>query len=218
MTTKMRIDSSLPNQIANLITEQIVNNQFGPGEQLREGELAEQFGTSRAPVREAFYILEVAGLVERKPRRGSFVKEYSREELIDLLELRNLMELMALERFDLRRSATPLTEMERIVTSMRELVAKRDKAAYSHLNQQFHKCIIHFAGSKLIETHYDRLITPLRVMIKLSWENNTLDRSLEDHQQIVNVLLRGDVEGAKRILDTHNRGTIHRLEKYFQSS
>ncbi|MFC4076664.1 GntR family transcriptional regulator [Salinithrix halophila] len=219
MTAKMMLDGSLPNQIANFITEQVVSQKFKPGEQLREGELAEQFGTSRAPVREAFYILEVIGLVERLPRRGCFVKEYSYRELSDLFELRSLMEGMALERFDPQRSADHLQKMQEVVSSMRERVAQNNQDEYSRLNQIFHESIIRFRDSKLIETTYFRISTPLRVLVNISfWENKSMERSLKEHEQIVEALLREDIGGAKTILEKHNLATIRRLEKYFKTS
>ncbi|PTM56859.1 GntR family transcriptional regulator [Desmospora activa] len=218
MTAKIQVDNSLPHLIANDITERIMNQQLQPGEQLREGEVSDRFGTSRAPVREAFYLLEVAGLIERLPRRGCRVKAYSWSEMIDIVELRNVMELLALKRYTPKTAAPHLKNMQEILRSMEERFTEDDKEAYSHLNQQFHRCIIRFSGSKLIETHYSRLSAPLRVLINKSWEGETLDQSIKDHQQIVKTLLEEDIEKAAEILSVHNLATITRLKKHYQSS
>ncbi|PGT82782.1 GntR family transcriptional regulator, partial [Bacillus sp. AFS040349] len=83
---------ALSNSIAKHITDQIISGDLKPGEKLVEHIYAEEYGTSRAPVREAIYLLAIEGLVERIPRKGAVVKEYSEHEIYDLLEIRNMLE------------------------------------------------------------------------------------------------------------------------------
>src|SRR4051812_14694839 len=79
---------TLPLQIADRIGAAIVEDQFGPGERLKEVDLAAAFGVSRASVREALRILENRGLVRILPQRGAQVTLLSREELEELFEIR----------------------------------------------------------------------------------------------------------------------------------
>src|SRR5699024_7488088 len=88
-------NNSLSHIIAEKITEQIIRGAIRPGEKIVETVYAEEFGTSRAPVREALYLLTIQGLVERIPRRGAVVKGYSDDEIRNILEIRMFLESLA---------------------------------------------------------------------------------------------------------------------------
>ncbi|PJX27675.1 hypothetical protein CAP48_00300 [Advenella sp. S44] len=79
---------TLPIQISDQISERIIDGSFESGERLREVELAESFGVSRATIREALRLLEQRGLVQIKPQRGAHVTQLSLKELEDLFEVR----------------------------------------------------------------------------------------------------------------------------------
>ena len=90
--------SSFPERIAQVLADEIVERTLLSGERLQEQKLAERFGTSRAPIREALYLLVREGLVERVPRRGAVVKRYSAREIRELYKIRVNLEELALER------------------------------------------------------------------------------------------------------------------------
>jgi DNA-binding GntR family transcriptional regulator len=88
----------LPEQIAEVLADEIIERKLASGSKLPEPALAERFGTSRAPIREALYLLDQAGLVERTPRRGTVVKAYSSREIEELYQVHITLERIALER------------------------------------------------------------------------------------------------------------------------
>ncbi len=96
--TSRQFGLPLPEQIAEVLATEIINRDLTPGSRLPEPTLAERFGTSRAPIREAFYLLDQAGLVERTPRRGTVVKAYTRREIEEIYQVRITLERLALER------------------------------------------------------------------------------------------------------------------------
>lgn len=87
-----------PEQIAEVLADEIIERKVASGSKLPEPALAERFGTSRAPIREALYLLDQAGLVERTPRRGTVVNAYSSREIEELYQVRITLERIALER------------------------------------------------------------------------------------------------------------------------
>jgi DNA-binding GntR family transcriptional regulator len=219
--TSVILDSSLPNQIAKRIAEQIMEGRFNPGESLREGDLSSEFGTSRAPIREAFYLLEIDGLVERVPRRGVFVKGYSSAEMYNLFELRGMIEQLSLKRFgestESSEAAESLVQLEQLIEEMKEFeLTGRDREAYSELNVKFHLWLIRLSGSEVLEGFYSRMGTPLNALVKVSFiEGSNIQRSISEHREIVQLLKQGHIEQAQEVLKKHNEATIARLEKIF---
>ena len=97
-------------RVSEELREAILSGEFGPGQRLRTASLAKRFGSSRTPVREALVQLEGEGLVDIEPRRGALVRPFASADLIDLYEVRVLLEPAAAARAALRvdeRSARP---------------------------------------------------------------------------------------------------------------
>src|SRR5579864_9777932 len=78
-----------------LIREAIIDGRLPPGQRLKEEELAQELGISRTPVREALLILQAEGLVTAVPNRGAVVRTYTESDLVDMYELRALLESFA---------------------------------------------------------------------------------------------------------------------------
>ncbi|HEX7065957.1 MAG TPA: GntR family transcriptional regulator, partial [Bacillales bacterium] len=157
---KQPIDNnSLSNIIAERITEQIMTGELQPGEKIVETTYAEQYGTSRAPIREALYLLAIEGLVERVPRKGAVVKGYTNFEMYDLLAIRMMLENLAMKRIaekGIRLSI--IEEMESLIPLM-EKVQSHER--YAELNHQFHSLIIKMSRSEVVMNMYSRLGLPL---------------------------------------------------------
>jgi DNA-binding transcriptional MocR family regulator len=83
---------SLPQQIARILREEIIERKLLPGSKLPEPALVDRFETSRAPIREALYLLAQEGLIERTPRKGALVKGYARQEISELYRVRITLE------------------------------------------------------------------------------------------------------------------------------
>src|SRR5215207_10462506 len=79
-------------RVRDLLEEAILEGDLKPGERLRAEALAQRFGTSRTPIREALLQLEAQGLVDVEPNRGAVVRAFDRDDLLDLYELRALLE------------------------------------------------------------------------------------------------------------------------------
>jgi DNA-binding GntR family transcriptional regulator len=100
--TSRQFGLPLPEQIAEVLATEIIKRELTPGSRLPELALAERFGTSRAPIREALYLLDQAGLVERTPRCGTVVKAYTRREIEEIYQVRITLERLAVERICVR--------------------------------------------------------------------------------------------------------------------
>ncbi|WP_408010096.1 GntR family transcriptional regulator [Pseudalkalibacillus sp. A8] len=211
-----RIDLSnnaLSNHIAEHITEQIITGELNPGEKLIESTYAEEYGTSRAPVREAIFLLTIEGLVERIPRKGAVVKGYSETEIYDLLEIRTMLESMAMNRIaEYGVDVKILEEMKSILSKMEEGV---EVDQYTQLNHSFHMCLIKNSKSDVIKKMYSKLKLPLLRIQNLSFgTEGNIQKSLKEHAIIIDLLENNKIQEATDVLNQHNRDVILNLRKY----
>ncbi|RFU64966.1 GntR family transcriptional regulator [Peribacillus glennii] len=203
---------SLSHKIAERITNQIVSGELKPGEKIIEANYAEEFGTSRAPVRESLYLLATDGLIERIPRKGAVVKGYSEAEVYDLLELRLMIENLAMKRIRTRGiDESILQKMQDLVQEMAEI--EGDGKRYASLNLEFHKQIIELSKSDIIKVMYSRLGRPLLALQRMSFlQEEHIQKSMEEHRMFLELLMKSEMEAASALLEKHNHNVIQRVE------
>jgi DNA-binding GntR family transcriptional regulator len=205
---------SLPEQIAERIATQILEGNLEPGSRLKEELLAEEFGTSRAPIREALYILTLQGLVERTPRKGAVVKSYTNKELTQLYQVRSHLEELAIQQIPL-----PLTEQGkrnymRIINEMEHAVTDNDLNRYAQLNLEYHRTFFELADNTILANLYEQLEIPLQFVLKVSVGNEeTLRVSLQEHKHIVSLLLEGKKAEALAALKQHDLDSLSRVSQ-----
>lgn len=195
----------LPEQIAEVLAGDIIERELTPGSRLPEPALAERFGTSRAPIREALYLLDQAGLVERTPRRGTVVKEYSRREIEELYQVRITLERLALERIceDPDMVEACLAALEPIIRGME--AAQDDPMRYRELNYLFHRSIIIMSRSDLIRRLYAQIEGPLKIFLRrMFFVEGAVQKSLSEHLQILAAIEEADAEKAQQRLEQHD--------------
>ena len=196
---------SLPQQIARVIAGEIIELKLPLGHKLPETSLAKRFGTSRASVREALYLLAQEGLIERSPRKGAYVTELDRREIEELYRVRAALEELALERIsespDKTRSC--LMALDTIMSKM-EKVQEHTKQ-YHELNFRFHKTIVETAGSPLLLSLYKQIEGPLKIILLVSFEApDAVLQSLSEHKSILAAIYQGNPTEACSILVTHD--------------
>jgi DNA-binding GntR family transcriptional regulator len=201
----------LPEQIAEVLADEIIERRFSPGSRLPEPALAERFGTSRAPIREALYLLDQAGLVERTPRRGTVVKAYSRREIEELYQVRITLERLALERIceEPEMVDACLATLEPIIREME--AAQDDPMRYRELNYRVHRSIVVVSRSDLIRRLYAQIEGPLKIFLRrMFFVEDAVPKSFDEHLQIVAAIEEADAEKAQRRLEKHDMDGMRR--------
>ncbi|MFT9846324.1 GntR family transcriptional regulator [Aneurinibacillus sp. REN35] len=213
MNQKVMINNALSALIKESIIEDIVKGKIRPGEKLIEARYAEQFGTSRAPVREAFYLLTLEGVVEKIPRRGTIVKTYTKQEIVDIIEIRNFVEDLAVRRIQHARKRHCIEEMQRIIEQMEE--QRSNNKAYVQLNAQFHQQLIVATESDIIRDMYAGISTRLLSLQMVSFvENKDIAQSLAEHRQIVALMKEERWDEVRKTLSAHNETIRPRVERF----
>ncbi len=196
--------SSLASVVQSELERMILGGELLPGEKLTEVALAARLGVSRGPLREAFRMLEEAGLVRTEKNRGVFVRDLPVAEAIEIFDLRAAMDELVGRR--LAESATPaaLKEMRAMVDAMEQAVKAKDAPGYHLLNLRFHDRLVELAGNSKLTAIYRKLIKELSLFRRLNLaDGGLMPVSAGEHRQIVKAIAAGDAEAAGRAMFDH---------------
>lgn len=200
------IYATLPAQIAVRIGQAIVENEFTPGQKLREVDLAAAFGVSRASIREALRIVESEGLVTILPQRGAQVTDLSAEEVQDIFEIRAQLMGLACERLIAALPVDRKPELERLYKSLEQ--ALDDSEAYARASLAISEFCVRNAGSRRLA---DLILsfgrqTARYTRLSLSTPGRRAE-SVRNWRGLVGAILAGNAREAERfsrqlVLDT----------------
>lgn len=191
-------------RLKQLLEDSIVSGAYAPGAHLDELGLAEKFGVSRTPIREALAQLGAEGLVEMRPRRGAFISVPSPRRLFEMFETMAELEA-ACGRFAARRLTT---EDEAALTVAHEgciIAAKaQDTDAYYAENRLFHEAIYRASRNTFLAEQafalHKRLSPYRRIQLRA---RHRLATSLAEHEGVLDALRAGDADGAASRLRAH---------------
>lgn len=166
----------------------VVSGSVAPGGLLGEAALAEEFEVSRTPIREALKQLEREGLVEIRPRVGTFVRKPTAREILELFQLKESLEGLAASLLAQRGDVPELRSLIHNVESERDVVRAGDQAAYAALVHDFHHTLVAGADNQKLSEHYELLMNQLayhRIVKQTLALPGRLDSSLGEHAQIL---------------------------------
>ena len=196
--------SSLTTVVQQEIERAILQGEYAPGSKLIEAALAERMGVSRGPVREAFRMLEEAGLVRNEKNRGVFVRDIPIEEAVEIFDLRATMDELVGRKLAKHITPVQLKEIKRLVDSMEKAVKAEDARGYHLLNLTFHDRLVEMAGNSKLTAIYRKLIKELSLFRRLNLADGWLmPISANEHRQIIKAIASGDEEAAGRALFDH---------------
>ena len=135
-------NNSLTMVVQQEIERAILAGEFGPGAKLNEAALALRLGVSRGPVREAFRMLDEAGLVRTEKNRGVFVRNIPIDEAIEIFELRATMEELVGRRLAASMAPEQQQEIEALVHAMEESVKNRDSHSYHRVHANTERRVV----------------------------------------------------------------------------
>jgi DNA-binding GntR family transcriptional regulator len=186
----------------------IVLGELPPGLHLEEPALAQKFGVSRIPIREALLRLEHEGLVRVEPRRGAFIVGMTEEDVHDVYELRSLIEGRAASRAAARIGPEGLARLEALAAQMDEALRRRDPTAMIEPDVQFHRELAVAAGSRQLLAGWERLSGLIRTILSVtdSVHYGASPNAVHGHQLIIEALARRDADLAEREVIAHLAG------------
>jgi DNA-binding GntR family transcriptional regulator len=209
-----RRSSSIQAQVIDELRQKIISGALEPGAPLSELALADEFGVSRTPVREAVKQLQTEGLVVVRPRVGTFVTTPSRREISELFEMKELLEGAAARLLAARGRVVELELLEENLRQADEAAANSDRDRYADLVQQFHDLIIVGSDNKKLEAHYrilmNQLAYPRLVHTSLN-QPGRLAQSDNEHHVVFDLISQKDTDSAERVMREHVRASRRAL-------
>ena len=193
---------ALYQEVAELLRQRIFKRELEPGSWIDEMKLAEEYGISRTPLREALKVLAAEGLVTMKVRRGAYVTEVSEKDLSDVYHLLSLLESDAAGVVAERASDAQIAELQTLHKQLEAAAGNRDK--FFAMNERFHMRLLEIAGNRW----RDQMVADLRKVMKLNRHNSLLksgrvQESLKEHRAIMAALAKRDASGAVRRMQEH---------------
>ena len=193
---------ALYEEVAELLRQRIFNRELAPGSWIDELKLAEEYGISRTPLREALKVLATEGLVTMKVRRGAYVTEVSERDLADVYHLLALLESDAAGVVAIEATAAQLKELTALHKELEKSVGQRER--FFEINEAFHMRLLEIANNRW----RDQMVADLRKVMKLNRHNSLLksgriEESLAEHQGIMNALLARDAAATVQAMQAH---------------
>ena len=195
---------SLTTAVQQEIERAILVGEYPPGSKLVEATLAERLGVSRGPVREAFRMLDEAGLVRTEKNRGVFVRDIPIDEAVEIFDLRAAMDELVGRQLAANITTSQLKEVRGLVEAMEKAVKAEDAYHYHLLNLQFHDRLVEMAGNRKLTAIYRKLIKELSLFRRLNLADGwLLPISANEHRQILKAIAAGDADAAGRAMFQH---------------
>lgn len=193
-------------KLRDALEDEIVNGVLRPGERLDEAALAERFGVSRTPIREAFKYLVGSGLVETLPNRGTFVARIGLPQLIEMFEVMAELEGMCARLAARRIGDQEAVQLEELLQRCAAARETGDPDAYYYENERFHDCIYRASHNRFLAQQARQLQMRLKPYRRLQLRvRNRAGRSLQEHRDIVAAILAGDEAAAESRIRDHVR-------------
>ena len=193
---------ALYEEVAELLRQRIFARELAPGSWIDEMRLAEEYGISRTPLREALKVLATEGLVTMKMRRGAYVTEVNDKDQRDVYHLLSLLESDAAGVVAAQASDAELAELNDIHQELASAVGNTDK--FFAINERFHMRLLEIANNRW----RDQMVADLRKVMKLNRHNSLLksgriEESLREHQALLEALLKRDVSESVSRMQAH---------------
>ncbi len=198
---------ALYEKVAELLRQRIFDRELPPGSWIDELKLAEEYGISRTPLREALKVLATEGLVTMKVRRGAYVTEVSDSDLADVYHLLALLESDAAAVVAAKATESQLKELQNLHQELEKAVNNRER--FFEINEAFHMRLLEIASNRW----RDQMVADLRKVMKLNRHNSLLksgrlEDSLAEHRAIMAALLAHDAEAAGQHMREHFRNGL----------
>jgi len=201
---------ALYEEVAELLRQRIFKRELEPGSWIDELKIAEDYGISRTPLREALKVLAAEGLVTMKVRRGAYVTEVNEKDLSDVYHLLSLLESDAAGVVATRATPEQLKELQELHEELEAAArGKPDRERFFEINERFHMRLLEIADNRW----RDQMVADLRKVMKLNRHNSLLksgriDESLAEHRAIMAALLAHDPAAAAQTMQEHFRNGL----------
>jgi len=195
MVARSLAPRALYEEVAELLRQRIFSRELEPGSWIDELKIADAYGISRTPLREALKVLAAEGLVTMKVRRGAYVTEVSESDLADVYHLLGLLESDAAGVVAQCATDVQLAELQNLHDRLEQAARpeSEDRERFFVVNEQFHMRLLEIANNRW----RNQMVADLRKVMKLNRHNSLLKagrivESLDEHRKLMSALVMRD--------------------------
>ena len=193
---------ALYEEVAELLRQRIFRRELEPGSWIDEVKLAQEYGISRTPLREALKVLAAEGLVTMKVRRGAYVTEMSEKDLRDVYHLLSLLESDAAGVVAATATPAQLKALQDLHAELEASAGERER--FFAVNERFHMRLLELADNRW----RSQMVADLRKVMKLNRHNSLfkqgrIEDSLREHRAILAAMLAGDAQATAQAMRAH---------------
>ena len=215
--------SNINEKVYELLKERILSKVFAPGQRLNVREIGHRLGVSRTPLKDALNRLAAEGLIEIRPRSGTYVTAPTLNDIEDLLDVRRVLEERAVELALQRVGPADLARMRAIVAELGDLVSQPEWGEiyqrHVELDRELHYLIVHGSGNDQLRRVWEQVSVHVQVArMRYRRASSQLDRAQAEHEALLAAFEGGDVEGAQRVIRQHIARTGDLLRQDFEDA
>jgi DNA-binding GntR family transcriptional regulator len=204
---------TLHNVVVSRLRDMIIEGQLAAGVRIHEGQLCQQLGVSRTPLREALKVLAMEGLVELIPSRGALVRELTAKDVKDMLTVLSALENLAGAMTCENASDEQIREVRRLHDEMMKFYAARDRLQYFKLNQQIHSSLVSLSGNESLALVHDILQSRMkRIRFIGDQRDESWAAAVTDHEEMIQALEARDAGRLSSAMVDHLAKTWDRVK------
>ncbi len=212
------VQQSLTEQTYKIIKNKILRKELEPGSRLNDDKIALELGISTTPIRLALDRLKNEGLVQIKPRSGTYVREFQSKDIWELFSIREALESLALQRSWGKHPVNRLRSLQSRTEEAREMIAgNRDTSLAIETDYQFHRMLLDKCDNGLLSEMLEGIITLSHYFMQNEFENDhDYANTCSQHIGIIKCMIEGDYASAQKMLKFHIKNTGERLEESYR--
>ena len=201
------LNTSLKNQVIQHIYQDILNGKYKTNKHVKEVELAEKLNISRAPIREALSELVNLGILVKYDRRGIFLKEITKKEILDTYHTKGLIEGFLASDFVLNATQKDFNKLDLLVKKMGEAAEKSSKGCVNK-GDEFHKFCLKYSTNDILLETLEKINIKSHILFFDNWSKlYTVKDIVLRHQKIVDALKSKDIQFVENIIKEHYNET-----------
>ncbi len=206
---------NLDQKVYEILKEMIIDRQMLPGDKIPQEKLAQELGISRTPLISALKFLEHEKLVESKPRRGYFVRLFSEEEMINIFELREVLEGLAARRAAASINKEGIAILSRFFNGFADSGNITDFKAYAREDRRFHKFISEVGAKEFLKSVLQtcNIITASYQYLAPEGLVRPPNETIEEHLAVINAIGSRDPDAAEALMREHLKKSIAHLRQ-----
>lgn len=193
----------LREEIKEYLIDAILRGALKPGDRIVETRIAHELGVSQTPVREALRDLELLGFVTSEPFRGTRVRAFTHEELVQIYPIRAAIEGVAARAAATRITTEQLLALEEQIDRMREASELGDEATAIEADIAFHRIIVEASGNRLLQQFWTSLSLATTTFLTFSVHRRAIEGLAARHEPILEALQARDPDLAEAVMRRH---------------